>query len=81
MWRTERSRRVITAVLCLPMMLALGCQSGFRKQPRAAQQCLSSDPRYAPSGAEFKLENQKKALAAYKLESEQRRAALAQDDQ
>jgi hypothetical protein len=72
---------VITAVLCLPLLLAVGCQSRFRKQPHAAQQCLSSDPRYFPSGAEFKLENQKKALAAYKLECEQRRATLAKDDQ
>ncbi len=81
MWRTERSRRVTTALLCLPILMALGCQSGFRKQTHSAQRCLSNDPRYVPAGAEFKLENQKKALAAYKLESEQRRAALAQDDQ
>lgn len=81
MWRTECSRRVITAVLCLPMLLALGCQSGFRKQTHASQRCLSSDPRYVPSGAEFKLENQTKALEEYKLERDQRRTALAKDDQ
>ena len=81
MWRTECSRRVTSAVLCLPMLLALGCQSGFRKQTHASQRCLSSDPRYVSSGAEFKLENQTKALAAYKQECDQRRAALAKDDQ
>ena len=81
MWQTECSRRVTTALLCLPMLLALGCQSGFRKQTHAAQRCLSNDPRYVPSRAEFKLENQTQALAAYKLECEQRRAALARDDQ
>ena len=81
MWRTECSRRVTTALMCLPLLLALGCQSGFRKQPHASQQCLSNDPRYVPSGAEFKLENQTKALAEYKLERDQRRAALAKDDQ
>ncbi len=81
MWRTECSRSVTTAVLCLPMLLAFGCQSGFRKQPHASQRCLSHDPRYVPSGAEFKLENQTKALEAYKLECNQRRAALAKDDQ
>ena len=79
MWRTERSRRVTTAVLCLPMLLALGCQSGFRKPTHAAQRCLSNDPRYVPAGAEFKFENQTQALEAYKFEKQ--RAALAKVDQ
>lgn len=81
MWQTESTRKVTTAVLCLPMLLALGCQSGFRKQPHAAQQCLSNDHRYVPSGPEFKLENQLQALEAYKLERDQQRAALTKDDQ
>lgn len=82
MLRTKCSRRMTTAVLCLPMLLALGCQSGFRKQPHASQRCLSSDPRYVSSGAELKFDkNQMKALEAYKLERDQRRAALAKDDQ
>ncbi|MBC7819229.1 MAG: hypothetical protein IAG10_20265 [Planctomycetaceae bacterium] len=71
-----------TAVLCLPMLLPLGCQSGFRKQTHAAQRCLSSDPRCVSSGAEVKLDkNQTKALEAYKLEREKRRAGLDEDAQ
>lgn len=69
MWRTECSRRMTTAVLCLPMLLALGCQSGFRKQPHAAQRCLSHDPRYAPAPLKSKLSKQQaQALEEYKLE-------------
>ncbi len=80
MWRMECSRRVTTAVLCLPMLLSLGCQSGFRKQTHASQRCLSEDPRYVPTGAQVKLgKNQIEALEAYKLEKQ--RAALANIDQ
>ena len=82
MWRTERSRRVTTAVLCLPMLLALGCQSGFRKQTHAAQRCLSNDPRYTPAPAESKLSNQQvQALEEYKLERKKQRASLDGDAQ
>ena len=71
-----------TAVLCLPMLLALGCQSGFRKQTHASQRCLSSDPRYTPAPSEFKLSNQQvQALEEYKLERKKQRASLDDDAQ
>ncbi|MFM9966184.1 MAG: hypothetical protein ACKV2Q_33825 [Planctomycetaceae bacterium] len=62
--------RLTTSLLCLLMLLATGCQSGFRKQLHASQRCLSSDPRYTPVAAEFRLENPTQALAANKLERE-----------
>lgn len=66
--------RLTTSLLCLLMLLTTGCQSGFRKQLHASQRCLSSDPRYTPTSAEFRLESQTRALEAYKLERDQRRA-------
>ena len=77
MWRTECSRRVTTAVLCLPMLLALGCQSGFRKQTHTSQRCLSNDPRYTPAPSEFKWSKQQiQAMEEYKLEHQKQRAGL-----
>ena len=82
MWRTECSRKVTTALLCLPMLLALGCQSGFRKQTHAAQRCLSHDPRYTPAPSEFKPSNhQAQALEEYKLGHQKQRAGLDDDTQ
>ena len=82
MWRTECSRRMTTAVLCLPMLLALGCQTGFRKQTHASQRCLSNDPRYTPVASEFKPSKQQlQALEEYKHERQKQRAGLADDAQ
>lgn len=80
MWRTEFTQRVMTAAVCLPMLLTLGCNSGLHKPPHAAQRCLSHDPRYVPTGAEYKREkNQTKTLEAYKRECEKRRAGSDDD--
>ena len=82
MWRTECSRRLTTAVLCLPMLLALGCQNGFRKQTHAAQRCLSNDPRYTPAPSGFKQSKQQvQALEEYKLERQKQRAGLDDNSQ
>ncbi len=82
MWRMECSRRVTTAALCLPLLLALGCQTGFRKQTHASQRCLSNDPRYTPAPSEFKRSKpQVQSLEEYKLQRKKQRAGLDDDAQ
>jgi len=70
MWRTEYPQRVMTAAMCLPLLLALGCQSTIHKGPRAAQRCLSEDPRYTPIDADSRQPNPMKAGEACQHERE-----------
>jgi hypothetical protein len=78
--RTHCVRIVAAVVLCLPMLLAIGCQSGIRQQTAATRNDFLNDgPNDVPAGAEFLLENQKQALEEYKLEREKLRAGLEDD--
>ena len=80
MWHNEKAWSCEFALSCLIMLSVVGCRTEIKPQTPSPYYLLDGHE-YCPSGPEFKLSNQVQALEEYKLERDQRRAALAKDDQ